>query len=209
MAKLNRVVSRELAGKNQYKLVINLDEMFGTLVPNSSRFRQAVGQAILDKIVDRTRDDRKSWKGSSFKGYSEEYAESLEGAVAGKSTGETANLTNSGDMLNLMDIISEGQSTIEIGWTESDEAEKAHGHISGNVGVTRDFFGISVSELEDIRTDLEPLRQSLVEDNPAGEVESSVSTLQSLIEGERSVPDTTTTLGGLLRQFFGGGDNDV
>jgi hypothetical protein len=52
MAKLNRVVSRESAGKNQYKLVINLDEMFGTLVPNSSRFRQAVGQAILDKIVD-------------------------------------------------------------------------------------------------------------------------------------------------------------
>jgi hypothetical protein len=111
-------------------------------------------------------------------------------------------------MLNLMDVIDEGQSTIEIGWSETDEAEKAHGHISGNVGVTRDFFGISVSELESIRTDLEPLRQSLVEDTPTGEVQESVSTLQSIIDGDQSIPSTTQTLGGLLSQLFGGSVND-
>lgn len=205
MAKLNRSVRRESAGSNQYKLIIDLDEMFGRLVPNSSRFRQAVGQAILDKIIERTRKDNKSWKGSSFKGYSDEYIDSLEFAAAGKSEGDDVNLTNSGDMLNLMDITGESLNTIEIGWPDADEAQKAHGHITGNVGVTRDFFGISDGELESIVTELEPLRRSLVEDTPTGEVQSSVPTLQALIEGEQSVSSQTTTLGSLLNQLFGGG----
>ena len=203
MAKLNRAVRRESAGSNQYKLVIDLDEMFGRLVPNSSRFRQAVGQAILDTIVSRTQDDNKGWKGSAFKAYSDEYADSLEFAAAGKSE-SNVNLTNSGDMLGLMDITKETQSTIEIGWPDADEAQKAHGHITGNVGKKRDFFGITEGEMESIVTDLEPLRQSLVEDSPTGEVRSSVPTLQALIDGEGSVSSQTTTLGGLIGQLFGG-----
>lgn len=119
-------------------------------VSANSRLKEVIGQAIIDKIQERTQSN-KSRTGSSFKRYSKSYKSSLDFKAAGKSS--TVNLTLTGDMLNLMDITDDTGNTITIGWDESDEAAKAHGHITGNrrgPGVKRDFFGLPAGELDKI-----------------------------------------------------------
>jgi hypothetical protein len=197
MPKLNRWVERITVGSNQYAIVIDLDEIFGTAFPNSSRLRQAVGQEILDIIKNRT-DGGVSWDGKQFKNYSEMYAESLEFQAAGKEKDEP-NLTLTGDMLGLMDVIEEDKATIKIGWEDASEAQKAHGHISGNVGVKRDFLGLNAKEIEMIRNRFDDvIREAKAETGPA---RPSTTTLASIIEGQR--PIQSTTLGSLIDEIFG------
>lgn len=133
------IESRKLSGNNP-RLTIDLTEVFDSRVPDSEAFRQSYGQAVIDEIRERSTGniDRKS---NRFKNYSKEYAASLEFQAHGKSIGDP-NLQLTGDMLGLMDVVSTTRNTVTIGWDESDEAAKAHGHITGNVGVRRDFFGL-------------------------------------------------------------------
>jgi hypothetical protein len=197
LPKLNKYSERITVGSNQYALRIDLDEIFGTAFPNSSRLRQAVGQDILDIINKRTADN-KSWDGKQFRNYSELYSESLEFQAAGKSKTDP-NLKLTGDMLGLMDIIEEDKATITIGWRESEEAQKAHGHISGNIGVKRDFLGISEKEVRTIKERWEDaIREATAETGPARE---SVTTLGQIIEGQRPVQGQT--LGSILNNLFG------
>lgn len=197
MPKLNKWTERVTVGSNQYALRVNLDEIFGTAFPNSSRLRQAVGQEILDIINKRTAGGV-SWDGKQFRNYSEIYSESLEFQAAGKSKSDP-NLKLTGDMLGLMDIIEEDKATITIGWRESEEANKAHGHISGAVGVKRDFLGLSQKEVDTIRNRFEDvIREATAETGPA---RSSVQTLGSIIEGT-SAP-RGSTLGSLIDELFG------
>jgi hypothetical protein len=197
LPRLNRFVNRVAAGRNRFELVVNLDEMFGTAFPNSSRLRQLIGQEILDTIVRRTQNNR-AWDGKQFKSYSDEYAESLDFQAAGKSKGDP-NLTLTGDMLGLMDVIEESKATITIGWTSAEEAEKAHGHITGNVGVKRDFFGLNESEVKAIREKFEDqIREATADTGPA---RSSVERLGNIIEG--TAPIQSQTLGSLLTELFG------
>lgn len=137
------IEDRTLSGKNP-RLTINLTEMFGgQRVPDSSAFKQSVGQAIIDTIVERTQDGV-SRKGSAFKSYSLLYAKSLDFIAAGKSRSQP-NLTLQGDMLGTLEIIEEGRSTITLGFTSRKQQLKAHGHITGDPrgpGVKRDFLGL-------------------------------------------------------------------
>lgn len=197
MPKLNKWTDRVTVGSNQYALRIDLDEIFGTAFPNSSRLRQAVGQEILDLINKRTADGR-SWDGKQFKNYSTEYADSLEFQAAGKSKNEP-NLKLTGDMLGLMDIIEEDKATITIGWRESEEAQKAHGHITGHVGVKRDFLGLSEKEVNTIRERFgDAIREATAEAGPA---RASTQTLGQIINGERPVQGQT--LASILNNLFG------
>ncbi len=197
MPKLNKFSERITTGSNQYALKINLDEIFGTAFPNSSRLRQAVGQEILDIINKRTKSGV-SWEGKQFKNYSKMYSESLEFEAAGKSKSDP-NLTLTGDMLGLMDVIEEEKATITIGWNSSEEANKAHGHISGSVGAKRDFLGLSAKEAERVRNLFEDtVREATAETGPA---RSSVATLGQIISGERPVQGRT--LGSILNNLFG------
>jgi hypothetical protein len=198
LPKLNKYSERITVGSNQYALRIDLDEIFGTAFPNSSRLRQAVGQDILDIIIKRTKKGDGWEPGDKFDKYSKEYSESLEFQAAGKSRGKP-NLTLTGDMLGLMDIIEEDKATITIGWRESEEAQKAHGHISGNVGVKRDFLGISEKEARTIKERWEDaIREATAETGPA---RSSVQTLGQIIAGEQPVQGQT--LGSILNNLFG------
>lgn len=145
---LPKGIKQVLSG-NRARLEVNLKELFGSNVPNSSEFRQAVGQAIIDAIQDRSAENR-GWDGSRFKNYSKTYADSIEFKAYGKSKTDP-NLKQTGDMLGLMDVVSESTTKIVIGWNDREEAAKAHGHITGNVGVKRDFLGLNNSEATEIR----------------------------------------------------------
>jgi hypothetical protein len=177
MAKIAKAQNRFLSGNNP-RLKINLKEIFGDNLPDSFRFRQAIGQAIIDKIKSRAQNNL-SRTGSRFPNYSKEYSESMEFIAAGKSR-DNPNLTLSGDMLGLLDITSEGEGFIEIGWNDFLEAEKAHGHITGAVGRTRDFLGLPNKEIEEIRKQFIDLIEESNEDDESPRVVSFTEILNNL-----------------------------
>jgi hypothetical protein len=195
VAKLKQILTGEKA-----KLEVNLDELFGTLVPNSTELRQAVGQAIIDRIRERTADNLDR-NGDRFKNYSDEYADSIEFKAYGKSKSDP-NLEQTGDMLGLMDIIEEKKNKIVIGWSDKKQAGKAHGHVTGNVGTTRDFLGLPEKDLEEIREEFMPAVRAEVADIDASTTRSSVATTQAFQTGEISVSNRQT-LDSIFQALFG------
>ena len=147
-------IQKRTLSKNSPKITINLNEMFGDEFPDSEALKLAVGQAIVDRIRERTRDGI-SKDGRTFKKYSKSYIDSLPFKSFGKSAGDT-NLTLSGDMLGLMDVVDTEGGRITIGWEDDTQAAKAHGHITGAKGnlPVRDFFGLPQTEIEDIKEQL-------------------------------------------------------
>lgn len=139
---------RDESDQTDVRLEISLEEIFGEEVPESVPLREAIGQAALDRIRERSSKGR-SWDGKGFKGYSKSYKQSPEFQAFGK-TG-TVNLKLRGDMLSLMDVVDVSKSKIVLGWFDSEESEKAHGHITGNVGVKRDFFNLNKKEIKELK----------------------------------------------------------
>jgi hypothetical protein len=149
------ILNRKLGNKkgDNVRLEIDLEELYGGEVADRPAARQALGQAIIDAIVDQA-ESGEDKNGQAFAGkaskYSDVYAESLEFKAFGKSQGDV-NMTQTGSMLAALDIREDDASSIEIGWDAgSEDGKKAHGHITGSVGRTRDFFGLPTSELKAI-----------------------------------------------------------
>lgn len=193
--------TRNISDQSNVTLDVNLPEIFpGKLVPDSNNLREAIGQEIIDIIRSRTQDDEASWKGYSFKKYSNEYAESIEFKADGKSQDEP-NLTASGDMLGLMTVLDSGDpGSVRIGWDDSLQSEKAHGHITGHVGVKRDFFGLKSSEIKQLRSKFEG---ELDDVSTNSEVNSSERT-SGFLDGRVSI--ARQSLGQIIDLFFGSDD---
>lgn len=191
--------TRNITDQVSVELEVNLPELFaGQLVPDSSRLREAVGQEVIDIIRERTQEKEKSWTGSSFKKYSNEYADSVEFKADGKSQDEP-NLTASGDMLGLMTVLDSGDpGKIKIGWNDTLQSEKAHGHITGAVGVKRDFFGLNDGEIERIRKKFADEVQSAPESTS---VYTSPERTQGFLEGRVSI--ARQSLSDVVDLFFG------
>ena len=113
------IETRTLSNKNP-KLKINLSKMFGQRVPDSTVFRESVGQAIIDAIIEQAQDGRDK-NGNKFTGlastYSKSYADTFAFKAAGKSRG-SVNMTLTGDMLGFMDVISSDRNSITIGFSD-------------------------------------------------------------------------------------------
>jgi hypothetical protein len=143
MEKINEYMERNLSGNNP-RLIVNIKKFAGVpAIPVA--LKQEIGQEIIDLIRQRTARniDR---QGLRFPNYSREYSESIGFKAYGKSK-DNPNLKQTGDMLGFMDIVEDRGSSIVIGWHDIEEASKAHGHITGNVGVKRDFFGLPNSDM--------------------------------------------------------------
>lgn len=193
MAKINSVMNQKISG-TEVQLEVDLDEMFGTLVPDSSSFRQQVGQAIIDKIRDRAADNL-DVKGNKLKKYSKTYIESDEFKAYGKSAGDV-NMQLTGDMLGLMDIIDEKKNKIVIGWDDSNEASKAYNHITGDTVPKRNFFGLP-------KEDIEQIAEQFKDELPLGDREPT--NLTSLTESFLGTQGSSgsLTLGQILRVLNG------
>lgn len=194
---MSKALKQILSGKKA-KLSVDLDELFETKFPNDSKLRQAIGQAIIDKIRDRTADNIGA-DGKRFKNYSKDYAESIEFKAYGKKK-DDPNLQQTGDMLGLMDIIEEARSKIVIGWTDPEEAGKAHGHVTGNIGVSRDFLGLTQKEITELRREWSGQIKETPSENGAVD---SVGAAQSFLAG-RDVPRRTRGFGQLLNEILNG-----
>ena len=114
--------------------------------------RYTIGQEIIDYIVERTQEGTDK-RGKPFKKLSKDYAKFKRSIGAGGQ----ADLTLSGDMLGELDIISDKNGEITLGFEDSEQNDKADGHITGmrGKGVKRDFLGVWKYEVAEIIKDLE------------------------------------------------------
>lgn len=171
--------------QSNMELEVNLVDMFDTEVTSDST-RQAIGQAIIDRIVERTQSGT-TLSGGKMKGYSKAYKESLAFKIAGKSS---PNLTLAGDMLGLMDIKSDTESKIVIGWDPGVQNDKAYNHHTGDTLPARPFFGLQKQELQEIIEEFKEevtVRGRLVEAGESGETkfrETAVAEIRRILSGE-------------------------
>ena len=181
--------------KKKVSQTINLRDEFGIDFSGKPELREAVGQAILDKIKSRTA----SGKGVKFsssgagtevslkKPYSKEYVKSLDFRAAGKSKNKV-NMRLTGDMLELMDITKNSGNNITIGWNGGDEQDaKAFNHVTGDTVPARPFFGVSKKELKSIKSEIK------------GEIKEALSIREK--EGRSSFDDFVLQLAEKFRKW--------
>jgi hypothetical protein len=142
----------KVSKKNIYQK-INLKELFGVDFGNDTDLKEYVGQLIIEKIRQRT-EAGVDIDGDAFKAYSKKYIESLPFKAFGKDDG-AVNMTLSGDMLGLMDIIDSTRNVITIGWSDETNKLKAANHNGGYTLPKRTFFGVTEKELKAIVNETE------------------------------------------------------
>jgi hypothetical protein len=137
--------------KTKVQQTFNLKEIFdGISFKDERALKEAIGQAIIDKIIERTKSGV-DINGKAFKNYSKSYIESDEFKAFGKNKKEV-NLTLSGAMLDTMDIISEDGNKITIGWDDDTEIAKAFNHNTGDTVSKRQFFGLKSKDIKEIKS---------------------------------------------------------
>lgn len=118
----------------------------------TTEFKQLYGQRVVDRIVDRTRDENIDRFGKSLGSYSKAYKESLVFSIYGK--GNPVDLTLTGEMLESLNAVS-SRFNITIQLEGDNNKGKAQGHITGILGKNgrakkRDFLGLPKQELTSI-----------------------------------------------------------
>jgi len=144
--------------KTKISQKINLKNEFGVDLRGKDSLKQALGQAIIDKMVTRTEAGEGMRFGSAGIGqkvklkspYSKPYTESLDFKAAGKRK-HKVNMTLTGDMLGSIDVLSIKGNTIEIGIDDDLESKKGFNHITGDTVPRRPFFGVNGRELKEIK----------------------------------------------------------
>lgn len=150
----------------QQKVVIPIPVDYG---PDE---RDAIGQEIIDRIIERTRNEQKDRFGENFPAYSKSY-EKEKGS-------STVDLTMTGAMLDELQVLSHRRGEVVIGYDASSELNgRAEGNIKGSYGGSdnpsraRDFLGIEDTDLEAILGRFDVNTQSSVEQARAISVASS------------------------------------
>lgn len=152
--------------KNNVEQKIDLKKHFGISFNGKPKLRELVGQAILDRIVDRTKKGRGVGGSKKLKSpYSSPYANSLDFKAHGKSKNKI-NMTLTGDMLGLMNIKKSTSDSLTIGWDRGDKQDpKVFNHVTGDTVPKRNFFGVTSKELSKIKSELAgDLKASISED---------------------------------------------
>jgi hypothetical protein len=148
---------------SQIEQTVDLKELTGVDLSEARPIKEAIAQAIIDRIQSRTEAGeglRFSSNGSATpvklkSPYSNQYADSIEFKAAGKRK-STVNMTLTGDMLASMDVLSTNGNSIKIGITDDTQIAKAFNHITGDTVPKRPWFGISKTELGEILSQFKP-----------------------------------------------------
>ncbi len=163
---------------------INLKEEFGIDFRGRDSLKQALGQAIIDRMVSRTKDG-KSFFGKNFRKYSKDYIDSEDFKAFGKSPGDV-NMTLTGDMLASIDILDISGNTIEPGIDDPEEAIKSFAHNTGDGKMPRRaFFGITRKELKEIKSEFDSeIKDAVSVSRNSDEFQTAVLSLIKKIGGE-------------------------
>ncbi len=135
--------------KKTIEQVIDLGEMFDADLTDAPALKEALGQAIIDRMLART-DKNEAYGGGALKSpYSKAYQKSLEFKAAGKKAGDV-NMTLTGDMLASIDVLSTSGNKIKIGIADELQILKGFNHQTGDTVPKRAFFGVTKDELKEI-----------------------------------------------------------
>lgn len=182
MAEISKGQKR-IKSQTDMRVKYDLQEVFGVDLKGLPKVRQALGQAIIDQMIKRTKS-AKDINEESFPSYSDEYKDSVDFKAFRKKKGKV-DLTLTGDMLGSVTVKRDSAKEVVIGFSESLESEKAHGHVTGNVGKTRDFFGLSDNDIGAIKRKLGPELKSVLKakgDKDRKKFETAVFSLIRKIE---------------------------
>lgn len=166
---------------------IDLDEFFPEIDFSEERaFKEALAQAIIDRIVSRTEAGDGMKISSSGQGrpvklyapYSDEYSDSLEFKAAGKKRNKI-NMTLTGDMLAAVDVVDTKGNRIKVGVIDDEQIPKAFNHNVGDTVPERPWFGVSKSELREILEDFRPDLERIARKQEGEE------TFEDMDEGDR------------------------
>ena len=116
---------------------------------------EAIGQELIDLMIERTTEKSKSVDGRPLPSYSKPYKESETFKQYGKTN--KVDMTLSGDMLGSIDVLEAGD-TVKIGFIDTLQSNKAYGHMTGmkkhpfldGKVEARKFFGVGVGAIEDV-----------------------------------------------------------
>jgi len=140
--------------ESEVSQTFDLKEILGVDTKDFPEIKQAVGEAIIQRIVDRT-ESGQDVSGRSFKSYSDSYVESLPFKAFGKKDSEI-NLTQTGSMLGTIDIVKDSGNKITIGWSDPTENAKAYNHQTGDTVKKREFFGLNTGDIKAITKEFKP-----------------------------------------------------
>ena len=139
--------------QSEVSQTIDLKKVLGVDLTDYPEVKQAIGQAIIDLIVSRT-EDGLDVNGKKFANYSKDYKDSLAFKAFGKTN--KVNLSQTGEMLSLMDIIDDSSNKLKIGWNDETENAKAYNHNVGDTVPKRPFFGVNDADLKKITDEFKP-----------------------------------------------------
>ena len=131
--------------KDNYYLEIDIEKDMGIDFPLAEDAKREIGLAIIEKIIERTRNKKQSLNGGSFTNYSEAYAKKKGVNVT------DVNLTLFGDMLNSLSITQIIGNKIKIESDDRFQTPKIFNHDTGDTLPKRQFFGVLNSELNEIK----------------------------------------------------------
>lgn len=138
--------------EDEVSQTIDLKEVFGVSLSGNDALKQVIGQALIDRIIERT-EAGKSVNGGKLKApYSKTYAESDDFKAFNKKKDEV-NMKLTGNMLGTLDIIDTAGSKVKIGWNDSTENAKAYNHNVGDTVPKRAFFGITKQDLASVKSE--------------------------------------------------------
>ena len=143
--------------KEKVSQKFDLEEIFGVDLSSRPDLKEQFGQAVIDKILERT-EQGKGRNDVSLAGYSKSYKDSAQFEQFGKSS--TVNMDLKGDMLDALDILSSSGNEVEVGFNGTLQNAKAYGHLSGMKGhkvlagktPKRPFFGLTKNERDEIKS---------------------------------------------------------
>lgn len=178
----------------------DLEELTGVDLSGRSDIKLAIGQAILDRIEERTQDENVDIRGREFKAYKPSYINS--DTFKDFKDGTDVDMTLRGRMLQDMDIISSSGNELKIGFTDDLEIKKAYNHNTGDTVRKRQFFGVLKKDIDEIierefKAELKEVKRELKEDSS---LLADLTTTALVTEAE------SIDLGDLFGGLFGEGD---
>jgi hypothetical protein len=123
-----------------------------TIPDNLNTFqREELSQRIIQTIKERTNQGI-GVNGQKFASYSSSYVNSLPFRIAGKSASQV-NLRLSDEMMDSLEVVDSGSGFITLGFTNASAEQKAEWNAASDNGPSREFLGISQSELDALLSD--------------------------------------------------------
>ena len=160
--------------KAEVSQTIDLQEIAGVDLSGDPALMGAIGQALVDKIVERTKSG-KDINNKALKAYKKSYKESDQFEAFAKDN--KVDMELSGNMLSDIDLETPNGS-VKIFMGTPLNTLKAFNHITGDTVTQREWFGLRDSDVEDV---LASFSQEIAEakDEPTDEIGQFIKNIRN------------------------------